>query len=210
MAKELEVKDLKEADYNPRWINDKRLKALQKSIETFGDLSGVVFNRRTKRLVSGHQRLKTVRDKKTRIVTKPYSDKYGTVAIGHIEVKDKKGVIQIPYREVDWDDKKMEMAANIAANAQGGQFDNKKLGKVLAKLSNATFDVELVGLDDVTVKTLVNDFEKASGVVDAKGKPVASGKDKGKSSKSEGFQKISPEDMEEDFEHECPKCNYKW
>lgn len=206
----LEVKDLKEADYNPRWITDKRVKALQKSIETFGDLSGVVFNRRTKTLVSGHQRLKTIREKKTRIVTKACTDKFGTVELGYIEVKDKNGLIQIPFRVVDWSDKKVEMAANVAANAQGGQFDNKKLGQVLAKLSKDTFDVELLGLDDVTVKTLVNDFEKASGLQNAKSKPAPTGKDKGKSGKSDGFQKLSPEDMEEDFEHECPKCNYRW
>lgn len=38
----------------------KALRALQKSMAEFGDLSGIVFNRRTGNLIGGHQRIKII------------------------------------------------------------------------------------------------------------------------------------------------------
>lgn len=58
----LKLSDLKPAEYNPRKISADQLKNLKKSIEEFGDLSGIVFNRRTGNVVGGHQRLKCVPD----------------------------------------------------------------------------------------------------------------------------------------------------
>ena len=52
------VKDLNPAEYNPRRITKKRLALLGEALKEFGDLSGVTFNIRTQRLVSGHQRVK--------------------------------------------------------------------------------------------------------------------------------------------------------
>jgi len=54
----MELTDIKSAGYNPRTITDEQLKMLNKSLQTFGDLSGIVYNRRTGNLVGGHQRLK--------------------------------------------------------------------------------------------------------------------------------------------------------
>jgi len=42
----MDVKSLKPAGYNPRKITDKKLEMLKKSLEEFGDLSGIIFNRR--------------------------------------------------------------------------------------------------------------------------------------------------------------------
>jgi hypothetical protein len=120
----LTVKKLKPAEYNPRSITTQRLNKLKDSISIFGDLSGVVFNVRTNTLVSGHQRLTTMGDAETKIVQKPSTDKMGTVSTGYILAKTSKGEIRVPFRAVDWDINK-EKAANIAANAHGGNFDKE-------------------------------------------------------------------------------------
>ena len=152
--KKLKVKDFKEASYNPRSITKDALKKLEKSIEHHGDLSTVTINEATGVVIAGHQRLKTIRDKKSRIETQPHTDKHGTVAVGHILVESESGELRIPLRIVNWD-KRTEKLANIAANAHGGEFDNQKLGKLLAELDKEQFDIELSGFTQHEVKTLV-------------------------------------------------------
>jgi hypothetical protein len=116
------------------------------------------------------------------------------VAIGHIEVTTKQGVLRIPYRAVDWDLTK-EKAANIAANAHGGQFDKEKLKKVLASIEKSkAFDVELTGLDALTLKSLR-----------VKDEDVPQGKGAGG-----GFKEITVDEMESETEHVCPKCKYRF
>ena len=113
----MKVKDLKPAPYNPRKITDKQLSMLEKSMKEFGDLSGVVYNIKTGRIVGGHQRIKKL-DPEWDIVKQEHKDKNGTVAVGHIETPSGRWA----YREVSWTEHK-EMAANIAANKHGGEFD---------------------------------------------------------------------------------------
>lgn len=183
------VKELNAARYNPRSISESRLKKLKDSIGTFGDLSGVVFNMKTQTLISGHQRMTTVRGAKTKIVQKAHTDEFGTVAVGHIEVKTKKGVMHIPFRAVDWDLNK-EKAANIAANAHGGVFDKEKLAMVLADLEKTKkFDIDIVGLDPLTIKSLRI-------------------KDDGKQGPITSFKEYDEESVE--TEHQCPKCKFRY
>ncbi len=188
--KKLTVKQLKGAKYNPRSITTARLGKLQESMSTFGDLSGVVFNVKTGVLVSGHQRMKTVEGLETRIEQKPHKDKLGTVAVGHVIAKSKKGSeIRIPFRAVSWDLNR-EKAANIAANAHGGVFDKDKLAMVLADLGTAkNFDLDIVGLDPLTLKSLRS--------VGKESKPITEFKEYGA-------------DIADDSKHECPKCKYRW
>lgn len=75
----MQVKDLKPAGYNPRKISKEKLAALKKSLEEFGDLSGIVFNIRTQTLIGGHQRTKNL-DPSWPIVKESQTDKTGTVA----------------------------------------------------------------------------------------------------------------------------------
>jgi ParB-like chromosome segregation protein Spo0J len=63
------VKNLKAAPYNPRRIDDASLAALGKSIDRFGIVEPIIFNRRSGFVVGGHQRLKVLRSKK--IVSAP-------------------------------------------------------------------------------------------------------------------------------------------
>lgn len=186
------------AEYNPRVITKRELDGLRSSYDTFGDLSGVVLNVRSNTIVSGHQRIKTLKGKKSRIEKHDHSDEYGTVAVGWIAYKSKDGnkISKIPYREVDWSDNKMEKAANIAANAHGGQFDNDKLGALLEELEDCTFDIELTGLDPLTLRSMRSSVDSDEDD-DISEKPRKSG--------VKEFDEGSFE-----LEHECPRCKYRW
>lgn len=115
--------DLHANPQNPRTMSKHDADSLLNSMEKFGDLSSVVFNRRTDRLIGGHQRLNTMNripgEKPVQITQRfdPATDD-GTVALGYIVFNKK----PFPYREVDWPEEK-EMAANIAANRIQGEFD---------------------------------------------------------------------------------------
>lgn len=100
------LSDLKPADYNPREISNESFEGLKYSINEFGDLSGIVFNKQTGNLVAGHQRVKALIQKYGDLKIKSFNDDHGSI-IANGET--------FPIRYVDWDIKK-EKAANIAAN----------------------------------------------------------------------------------------------
>lgn len=135
----MRVKDLKPNPKNPRTITDAKLEQLKKAMLEFGDLSGVVYNRRSEQLVGGHQRAKNFADAEI-VITKTYDKptKTGTVAIGYL----KQGVERFAYREVNWD-KHREMAANIAANKGAGEWDMPELGQWMKELGNFEVDLDL-------------------------------------------------------------------
>lgn len=194
------ISDLKGADYNPRTITEKGLNNLSESLLEFGDLSGVVFNRYSGNLISGHQRIETIHRGgfETQIKTKPKKDKHGTVAEGTISYKTPNGVISLPYRVVHWADKERELTANIAANAQGGVFDNRKLALMTAELQrNGDFNIGLTGLDIVTIKSLPKLDDPAGGGTSA-------------GSSASGFKEFDSEGMDNELEHECPQCSFRF
>ena len=135
------ISDLVPAPYNPRVISEKQLSMLKKSMQEFGDLSGIVKNIKTGHLVGGHQRVKQL-DPSWEITKESHSDKVGTVALGYIETPYGRW----QYREVDWSAKK-EAAANVAANQQGGEFDMPKLKDIIINLDDGSMDMELLGLN---------------------------------------------------------------
>lgn len=208
-TKDFTLKDFRGADYNPRFITDKRLANLGQSMTQFGDLSGVVYNASKKRkvLISGHQRIKAISGKgwTHKIVTNPKKDAHGTVATGHIEAKSPTGeVIQIPLRIVAWDDKKCEMAANVAANAHGGDFDKKKLHTVLEALRTdiSSFNISLIGIDPLTVKTLPATISMENKEHDPSASTARANGESG------SFKTISPEDVQSQLKHKCPRCGF--
>jgi hypothetical protein len=205
-AGDWKIGDLKGAEYNPRIITERRLQNMGDSYERFGDLSGIVFNRQSGKLVSGHQRITNfkARGYPTQIKTKPVGqDSHGTIEEGVLAAKSPKGIIRVPFRVVDWDDQKAEIAANIAANAHGGEFDKKKLANLMAELEifDEGFEVNLIGLDEVTLKSLpkLDPMPGGTGVssttAGASGAPTA-------------FDEYDADDMAEELEHTCPKCGY--
>lgn len=106
----------------------------------FGDLSGIIFNRRTGNVVDGHQRIKHLRSE-WEIIKEEYRDDLGTVAKGHIKTPFGGWV----YRAVDWPEKK-EKTAMVAANKHGGEFDAPMLDEILADLDDV--DSELLGFSE--------------------------------------------------------------
>jgi hypothetical protein len=149
----LTVKDLKPAAYNPRKITDHRLEMLRKSMQEFGDLSGIVVNVKTGNLVSGHQRIKHL-DPSWEIIKQPAKDKTGTVALGSI--KTPFGLWS--YREVSWDLKR-EAAANVAANQHGGEFDEIKLKEILLEVDDGSIDIELTGFNRHEIELMMTAFQ---------------------------------------------------
>lgn len=207
-GKRLTVKALAQAsaDYNPRIISDKRLKSLRTSYETFGDLSGIVLNRKTNTLVGGHQRIKTLKGKKSRVITEPHKDEFGTVEVGYVEVVEKNGTLsRIPFRVVEWSDKKAEKAANIAANAHGGDFDTNKLAKLLEEIEpKEEFEIEQLGLDPLTIRQLA----PLQSAKPSKQSTKDSSDDEYDGDVSDTFKEYGEESFE--FEHECPRCKFKF
>lgn len=149
----MKITDLKPAAYNPRKISDAQLGRLKKSLEEFGDLSGIVFNARTQTLIAGHQRIKNI-DADCKITKKPHTDQTGTVALGYIDTP----AGRFSYREVDWPEIK-EKQANIAANQHGGEFDDELLAEILKeiKTEDPLLDFSLIGFDDEEIHKLFMD-----------------------------------------------------
>ena len=56
----LQIKELESAPYNPRRISEEALEGLKGSLERFGLVEPIVWNKRTGRVVGGHQRLKAL------------------------------------------------------------------------------------------------------------------------------------------------------
>lgn len=147
----MKVSDLKANTSNPRKMDAKSRGALQKSLEKFGDLNCIVFNRRTKSLIGGHQRTKSFPPETTVKIEKKYDSPNHcmTVAEGYIEVAGER----FKYREVEASEK-WETEAMLAANRHSGEWDNE-----LLRLNFSNFpdlDLELTGfsldeMDDLGV-----------------------------------------------------------
>lgn len=108
---------------NPRKITPAQRDELAASMERLGDISGLVFNRRSGQWVGGNQRadimeLNASPFEINAVQTFDLPDKTGTVALGMVIYKG----IPFACRVVDWDEA-TEREANIAANAKGGAWD---------------------------------------------------------------------------------------
>src|SRR5574343_2066148 len=138
----MQIKDLNPHKKNPRKISPQKLEALKKSLEKLGDLSGFVYNRRTKTLVSGHQRQKALPPKSTIKTDQKYETptRTGTVAEGYVLIEGER----FKYREVDWDEQ-TEMEALLAANKHGGEWDEDLLKIAFADFPTMNF--EIAGFD---------------------------------------------------------------
>lgn len=148
----MKISELKPNPQNPRKITDEKLKMLKKSMEEFGDLSGIFYNRRTGRLGGGHQRVKVIPNDAEIVITKTYSEptKVGTTAEGYIEYLGER----LNYREVDWDEIR-EKAANIAANKGAGEWDMKQLTEWIHELDENNIDLDLTMFDREEIENIM-------------------------------------------------------
>jgi hypothetical protein len=131
---------------NPRKIKTTKSNMLADSLARYGDLGGVIFNRRTGQLVGGHQRVAafTARQAQDVVLERTYEapTSTGTVAEGAFVIEGER----FSYREVDWDEH-TEMAANIAANSGAGQWQFDKLTEIFNELDANNFDLDLTMWD---------------------------------------------------------------
>ena len=118
----LPVSDLHPADYNPRKDlapGDKQYEKLARSIETFGYVEPIVWNRTTGNIVGGHQRLKVLVQK------------------GYTEVQ----VVEVELNEQE------ERILNVSLNKISGRWDNEKLTAILDELKEQD-EMALTGFED--------------------------------------------------------------
>ena len=128
---DIKVNDINPAKYNPRKMNDESRRGLKNSMEKFKDISGIVYNKRTKTLIGGHQRWNELREK------------YGTnLKINHVKdeffsIDDSVSNNFTGYlmRVVDWD-KSEEKVANITANTHtiAGEWDLEVLPTLMEEI----------------------------------------------------------------------------
>lgn len=147
----MKLKDLNPHPGNPRKISARQLEMLKNSLSEFGDLSGLVYNTVTKRLVGGHQRLKLL-PPESEITFVDHSN-------GYINVNGDRFHVRL----VSWDQIK-EKAAIIAANKHGGDWDMPKLMDYLIDLDANNVDLELTGFGVSEVESILHplDDEKVS------------------------------------------------
>jgi hypothetical protein len=148
---------------NPRlpWKDDKQSDAFAKSLAEFGDLSGVVFNLATGRLVGGHKRVEAFKASGNPDITRTHElaspDASGTVAYGFAVLESG---VRFSYREVSWPESK-ESAALLAANKWGAEWDFDSLPDMLTDLKADDFDMSVVGFSDHELKHLLAQSDEA-------------------------------------------------
>ncbi len=148
----MQLKGLKKNPRNPRKITDEKLQAMRSSLIKYGDLSGIVYNVKTKTLVGGHQRSDTgLSEGEIEIVERyPKPTTQGTVAIGWVTIAGEKH----KYREVDVDEIR-EKEMNLAANKHGGEWDFSILPEWLNELDSHNVEMDVVGWDDKELENIL-------------------------------------------------------
>lgn len=127
--------DLLPADYNPRKDlkpGDKEYEKLKRSIEQFGYVEPVIWNKTTGCVVGGHQRLKVLIDM---------------------------GMTEVDCVVVELSEEK-EKALNVALNKISGEWDNDKLALLIADLQGTDFDVSLTGFEPAELEALFREDTK--------------------------------------------------
>jgi ParB-like chromosome segregation protein Spo0J len=122
--------------------DDTEFKKITASIEKFGFLEPIVFNTRTKKIIGGHQRIKTL---KNRGITYLHTIKLGAYSWAFTESDLK----ELTPSE--------ENAANIALNKAQGDWDIDQLMINLQELKDEDFDIALTGFDDEEFAQLIQD-----------------------------------------------------
>ena len=127
--------DLLPADYNPRKDlkpGDPEYEKLKRSIEQFGYVEPVIWNKVTGRVVGGHQRLKVLIDM---------------------------NITEVECVVVELSEEK-EKALNVALNKISGDWDKDKLALLISDLQGADFDVSLTGFEPEELDDLFKDTIK--------------------------------------------------
>ena len=135
LIEKIQTDRLVPADYNPRKDlkpGDPEYEKLKRSLEEFGYVEPVIWNKTTSHVVGGHQRLKVLLNM---------------------------GVTKVDCVVVEMDAEK-EKALNVALNKISGDWDKDKLALLIADLQGADFDVSLTGFDPGEIDDLFKDSLK--------------------------------------------------
>lgn len=116
------------APYNPRKCSDHDMEALRRSLRFFGTVEPIVVNRRSGRVVGGHQRIRAA---------------------------EAEGIDTLPVVHVDLDDPS-EKQLNLALNRIHGEFDLDKLAALLSDLELAGADLAFTGFTDDEIRDLIH------------------------------------------------------
>lgn len=157
------LSSLKPNPENPRKIEPKQLEMLKKSLEQFGDLSGVIVNRVSGNIVSGHQRHKVLPPDAEIVIEKRFDPptKYGTSAHGHILIDGER----FAYREISVD-AVTEKAINLACNQHGGEFDLRAVADWVMELDAANVDLDLLGFTNEELANIMAPVHPMNGQCD--------------------------------------------
>lgn len=152
----MKLSELKPNPRNPRSMSESKAAMLKKSLDEFGDLSGIVYNRVSETLIGGHQRAKVSPDDSQITIVTEYKKptRTGTVAEGFVDIDGER----FSYREVLWD-KKKEKAANIAANKGAGQWDYPLLTEWLNELDAENIDMDLTMFDKDELERIMGGWD---------------------------------------------------
>lgn len=126
------VSELKPAKYNPRKDlkpGDPEFEKLRRSVEEFGYVEPIIWNRRTGVVVGGHQRLKVLQ---------------------HL------GYTAVDCVVLDIDEQK-EKALNVALNKISGAWDVPLLTALLKDLDESGFDATITGFDVSEMSAMFDD-----------------------------------------------------
>ena len=132
----IEINKINPAAYNPRIDlkqDDPEYKKLKNSINTFGYVEPLVWNKKTGNLVGGHQRLKILIEQ----------------GFNEVEVS----VVDLTLEK--------EKALNLALNKIRGDWDNGKLAILLDELNkNQDLDIKLTGFDMSEISQILDRAEE--------------------------------------------------
>lgn len=132
--RKIDIKKIKPARYNPRVElkpGDQEYENLRKSLEVYGYVDPVIWNKRTGNLVGGHQRYKIL------------------VA---------EGLKEIEVSVVDLSPSKEKML-NLALNKIQGRWDDEKLAQIVDELmAMPDFDPDQIGFDDKEISQLLDKY----------------------------------------------------
>ena len=135
------IEKLNPATYNPRKDlkpGDPEYNKLKRSIQEFGYVEPIVWNKHTGNIVGGHQRYKVLLDM---------------------------GMAEVDCVVVDLDATK-EKALNLALNKIQGDWDYEKLKDLLQELDTGEFDLELTGFDMDEIEDLVTQFHVPGEIIE--------------------------------------------
>lgn len=143
-VKTINIKDIHEADYNPRSISSTELTKLKNNIKEYGIVDPIIVNLKNNNIVGGHQRYKALMSQ-------------GFKELQMIEI----GNIGWVFNTTDLDiaDDEDEKILNLSLNNISGEWDDGLLNKVLQDLKQKTNKYTLTGFDDIDIEQLKIDTE---------------------------------------------------